>query len=171
MLACHPLHQWTPSLESHIKYYSWLFLLTYIHHTTGPHACIHFYLHFPNFTSFSFYLQPHFHPVFVLFSFTWLLSLSWIFTIFPTPKARLGPCIFLHLQSGYRPFQFGLETSLRKTTSYNSHFDVIFILLPTPYLPHFACFPTPFWRPSYMGSPIGFLQTSPPQTTFLYIWC
>ena len=27
MLACHPLHQWTPSLESHIMYYLWLFYL------------------------------------------------------------------------------------------------------------------------------------------------
>ena len=46
----------------------------------------------------------HFHfisnPIstlfFVLFSSTWLLSLSWIFTIFPACEARLGHCIFVH---------------------------------------------------------------------------
>ena len=33
---------------------------------------------------------------FVSFSFTWLLSLRWIFTIFPAREARLGPCVFVH---------------------------------------------------------------------------
>ena len=33
-----------------------------------------------------------------------------------------------------------MKTSLRRTTSYTSHFDVIFILLPAPYLPRFCLF-------------------------------
>lgn len=86
-------------LESHIISFWWYFWLTYIYFTTRSHVWIHFYLHFPNFT-FSFCLQAHFHSVFLSFSFIWLLSLSLIFTIFPALKARLGPYIFIYLQSG-----------------------------------------------------------------------
>ena len=46
------------------------------------------------------YCQPtHFHFVFILFSLMGLLILSWIFTTFPAHEAKLGPKIFVHLQS------------------------------------------------------------------------
>ena len=90
------------TFEVHIIYFIYYM---YIYLTTGPHIWIHFYLHLPNFTTFLFCLPPHFHlscfvlSSFVLCSFIWLLSLSWILTIFPTHKARLGPYIFIYLQS------------------------------------------------------------------------
>ena len=45
------------------------FWIRYIYHITGSHVWIHFYLHPPDFTSFSFYLLPHFHSVFCLVFF------------------------------------------------------------------------------------------------------
>ena len=104
-------------------------------------------------SGFNFIYTPmflhHFHfisnPIsilfFVSFSSTRLLSLSSIFTIFPVHEAGLGPQIFVHLQSGQHPFQFGLELikkRLSRATSYTSHFDVIFILFLTPCLPRFC---------------------------------
>ena len=90
---------------------------------------------------FHFISNPISTLLFVSFPFTKLLSFNWIFTIFPSREARLGPQIFVHLQSGQHPFQFGLEyikTRLRRTTSYTSYFDVIFIFFLTPYLPCFC---------------------------------
>ena len=98
ILAFHPLHLWTPNLESHI-FYNFFDLRIF----TTPQGLM---------SGFIFFYTPqilrHFHfisnPIstllFVSFSFTWLLSLTWIFTIFQAREARLGTYVFVHLQSG-----------------------------------------------------------------------
>ena len=101
MLAFHSLHQWTPSLESHIMHF-----MQHLWHLcifTTPQRLMSGFIF--NYTAQILH-HSHFisNPISTLFSvsfsFTWLLSSSCIFTIFPARQARLGPCIFVHLQSG-----------------------------------------------------------------------
>ena len=100
MLAFHPLHHRTPRFNSILCIFYNFFGLRMF---PAPQDLM---------PQFIFIYTPqildHFHfisnPISILFfvssSFTWLLSLRWIFTIFPAREARLGLCIFVYLQSG-----------------------------------------------------------------------
>ena len=136
MLAFHPLHHRTPRFNSILCIFYNFFGLRMF---PAPQDLM---------PQFIFIYTPqildHFHFIsylisilfFVLSSFTWLLSLRWIFTIFPTREARLGLCIFVYLQSGSPLFELGLElikTSLRRSTSYTL-VSFLFCFPPHTYL-------------------------------------
>ena len=119
----------------HFLYFFWF---THVYHTTGPHVWIYFYLHSPNFTSFSFYLQPHFHSVFCLVFFHLITGFEMDLYDISSPRSQVRTLHFCSLIVWLASISVRPRVNKNKLKEVHQlHVDVIFILFPTSYLPGF----------------------------------
>ena len=119
----------------HFLYFFWF---THVYHTTGPHVWIYFYLHSPNFTSFLFYLQPHFHSVFCLVFFHLITEFEMDLYDISSPRSQVRTLHFCSLIVWLASISVRPRVNKNKLKEVHQlHVDVIFILFPTSYLPGF----------------------------------
>ena len=139
----------------HFLYFFWF---TYVCHATGPHVSIYFYLHSPNFRSFSFYLQSHFHSVFCLVFLHLVTEFEMDLYNISSPRSQVRALHFCLFTVWLASISVGPRLNKNKLKEVHQlHVDVLF------------GFYVPFWQPSYMGNSTEFSQTPLPQTTFFYI--